>query len=270
VQPPVYLIKDFDNTVIFPSENSNPASLNPSGSYEVQGSDKPSTSPAMLIFTIWVIRTAAKLVKHQVGFDVVLLDCRLFPLIECETTSNPDFWKSTHKIVVAPRSTYEKLVGVSVGEELSQVEDDDAVIEQPRKKRKTSEDGTTLKLQSIDEKLDQIDKKLSFIEEIRKLFECMICQSSAKSPVVAVYCQNLVGCRECVQRWRHTNTCCPLCSVTGRMAESFCLQGFDDLLGVSNHSATSSLSPVIDVEATSEDLANEFEEMPPFQAPRAS
>ena len=68
------------------------------------------------------IATAVELVKRQVGFYVVLLDCKLFPLIESESTSFPDFWKSTCKIIAASRSTYEKLVGVSAGEELSQMD----------------------------------------------------------------------------------------------------------------------------------------------------
>ena len=68
------------------------------------------------------IATAVELVKHQVGFDVVLLDCKLFPLIENEAMSCPDFWKSTRKIIAASRSMYEKLVGVSAGEELSQMD----------------------------------------------------------------------------------------------------------------------------------------------------
>ena len=68
-----------------------------------------------------------------------------------------------------------------------------------------------------------------------------------------------------------SNTRCPLCSVTGRMTESFYLKGFDDLLGVSDcHTVPATSSPVIDLEAASDDSANEFEEMPAFQVSRAS
>ena len=152
------------------------------------------------------------------------------------------------------------------------MDNDVTILEQPPKRRKTTCEGdTSLRLLSIDNKLDEIDKKLSFIEELRKAFQYIICQSSAKSPMVAVCCQRVIGCKECVQRWCLTNTRCPLCSVTGRMTESFCLKGFDDLLGVNDRYTVPATSPtVIDVEATSDDSANEFEEMPAFQVPRAS
>lgn len=182
-----------------------------------------------------------------------------------------DFFKSTRKIIAASRSTYEKLVGVSAGEELSQMDNEVTILEQPQKRRKTTCEGdTSLKVLSIDNKLDEIDKKLSFIEELRKAFECIICQSSAKPPMVTVCCQSVIGCKECVERWCLTNTHCPLCSVTGRMTESFCLKGFHDLLGVSDrHTVPATSSPVTDLEAASDDSANEFEEMPAFQVPCA-
>lgn len=49
LRPPVYLIKEFDNNVIFPSENTgkfNPASLSAGSTYEVQGCETNSTPPA--------------------------------------------------------------------------------------------------------------------------------------------------------------------------------------------------------------------------------
>ena len=40
LQPPIYLVKEFDNCMMFPSEGSgkfNPASLSPGSTYKVQG-----------------------------------------------------------------------------------------------------------------------------------------------------------------------------------------------------------------------------------------
>lgn len=76
----------------------------------------------------------AEMVKRQVGFDVVLLDSKLYPLISSDATSGIDFWKSTRKIIAASRSVYEKLGGVSVGAEVSQLDDDVVVIEPPPSK----------------------------------------------------------------------------------------------------------------------------------------
>ena len=57
------------------------------------------------------VDTAAEMVKRQVGFEVVLLDSKLFPVIPNDSTSGPDFWKSTWKIIAASRLMYEKLTG---------------------------------------------------------------------------------------------------------------------------------------------------------------
>ena len=235
LQPPIYLIKEFDNSVLFPSEASGkfvPTSLSSGSLYEVQGAEptpdnssvpnflsrvqspygaypypppthpshtpsnplphpprskqrvikktillanlsardphKPSTSRAnRLVHTIVTqiiisldpsecnVTKAAENVRKQVGFDPVLLDCKLFPLIDNETTSGPEFWRSTRKIIAVSRTSYEKLAGVAAGEELSLVDDDVVITEPPCKKVKES------KQCDVSECVEVVNKKRS-------------------------------------------------------------------------------------------------------------
>ena len=144
-------------------------------------SNKPSLSRASRLFhtvitTVVVsldstlgectVTAAAQKVPHQVGLEVVLLESKLYPLVSNEATSGLDFWKSTCKIIAVPRSSYEKLVENVPGEELSQIEEDEAISEQPSKKRKgaTNCDIAT-KVDALSDKLDKVMDKGDKIEE---------------------------------------------------------------------------------------------------------
>ena len=50
------------------------------------------------------VTAVADLVRKQVGFEVVLLDSKLFPIFENEASSSFDFWKSTRKIIAASKA----------------------------------------------------------------------------------------------------------------------------------------------------------------------
>ena len=144
----------------------------------------------------------AEKVKAQVGFDTILLDSKLYPVIDNDATSGIEFWKSTRKIMAASRSLYERLGGVPSSEEFfNQVDDAEVEILEPsNKKRKTanSEDSTVAidKLASMDTKLDEVVTRLDeviarvgFLDDIRKVFECVICRCPVKNPVVAKCCE---------------------------------------------------------------------------------
>ena len=317
LQPPIYLIKEFENSVLFPSESSgkfNPSSLSSGSLYEVQGTEqvqdnsslslfsarpqstygtypyppptqppyqpsnppphpplrskrktikktilianlsprdpnKPSSSRAnRLVHTIVTqiiisleagecnVTRAAENVRKQIGFDVVLLDCKLFPLIDNDTTSGQEFWRSTRKIIAVSRVSYEKIAGVAPGEELSQVDDDVVITEPPPKKvKETRECNISDCFEIVNKKLDSLcDKFSSFdgvVNAIKKIFECVICQSVVNSPVISHCCQRIIGCSRCVATWRENSTR-PLCSVSGRMGDTFQLKGFDDLTNI--------------------------------------
>ena len=59
------------------------------------------------------VTAVADLVRKQVGFEVALLDSKLFPIFESEASSSSDFWKSTRKIIAASKALYDKLGGIS-------------------------------------------------------------------------------------------------------------------------------------------------------------
>ena len=56
------------------------------------------------------VTAAAELVKQQFGFDIVLLDSKLFLLRDNSRSSGTDFWKSTRKIIAASKDVYEETV----------------------------------------------------------------------------------------------------------------------------------------------------------------
>ena len=129
----------------------------------------------------------AEKVKDQLGFEVVHLDSKLFPITENESTCGSEFWRSTQKVIAANCVSYEKLVGVTVGEELNQLdEDDDVTTEPPSKRVKNANnyyEDVSEKVDEVIKKLDVIDRKLSVFDELKKTFECVICCSVVKSVI---------------------------------------------------------------------------------------
>jgi len=215
------------------------------------------------------VSKVAELVKRQVGFEVVLLDSKLFPVIDNESTSGPEFWRSTRKIIAVSRATYEKLTGMSAGNELIQI-DEDVDIEPPHKKAKLLGTDVISRFDIVDKKLDVIDKKLSFLENMKKVFECVICRSTVCCPVVSTCCQRIIGCKRCVSTWRTTNLRCPLCSVSGS-TDAIELKGMDDVIAIfrAGEEATE-LNQPIDVDANASDnSSDEFADLPPFRVSRA-
>ena len=56
------------------------------------------------------VRGVCEKVKKQVGFDV---DSKCYPILTNDDTSSAEYWKSTRKVIAAPKQTHEKLGGVS-------------------------------------------------------------------------------------------------------------------------------------------------------------
>ena len=171
--------------------------------------------------------TVSGLVRAQLGFEVILLDCKLYPIADTEATSGLDYWKSTCKNIAASRSLYEHLGGVPPGAALTVQEDDDIVIFEPsaKKAKKNNDCSLKISLEDIHKKLDSIDSKVSFSTNLRKALECIICRSTVKMPVVSPCCQRIIGCKWCVERWASTKSSCPLCSARGRLSQTIQLKG---------------------------------------------
>ena len=69
-------------------------------------------------------RNVAELVRHQVGFEVVLLDSKCFPVLDSETMAGIDFWKSNLKILAASQALYKELTGSSTSVKMANDEVD--------------------------------------------------------------------------------------------------------------------------------------------------
>ena len=46
-----------------------------------------------------------RMVSSNVGYDVILLDSKCYPLLDNSVTTSIDFWKSTRKILAASKSS---------------------------------------------------------------------------------------------------------------------------------------------------------------------
>jgi hypothetical protein len=126
------------------------------------------------------VPAVSEFVRSQLGFEVVLLDCKLYPIANTEATSGKEYWKSTRKIIAASRSLYERLGGVPPDAALAMREGDDIVLVGPSaKKAKKNDDNFPEKtsLEDIHKKLDSIGSKVSFNDNLRKTFECVIIMS---------------------------------------------------------------------------------------------
>lgn len=66
----------------------------------------------------------AELVKQQVGYDVILLNSKCFPVLDNDISRSSEFWKSTRKIMAASKSLHVKLKGSSADPEHGKVKVD--------------------------------------------------------------------------------------------------------------------------------------------------
>ena len=80
------------------------------------------------------VRSVSDLMAKQVGFPVILLDSKCYPLSSNGGTSGTDFWKSSRRILAASMSLYEQLRGHDPG-----VEHAEAELRQPSSKKPRKE-----------------------------------------------------------------------------------------------------------------------------------
>ena len=209
------------------------------------------------------VSRATECVQKQIGLEVVLLDSKLFPIMDNNSTSEAAFWCSTRKIIAVSRASYEKLSGNAVGEELGQVKDD---VQPPSKRSKTCD--FTENFEMLNKKLESIKEKLSFAGNFamvaKKIFECVICKWVVNSPIVSKRCQRIIGCRACVSTWCSTSSCCPLCSVSGRMDDVLKLKGLDDVISFLRVGDSENESTMIAVDTGESTSDDNFEDLPNF------
>ena len=122
----------------------------------------------------------------QVGFAVILLDSKCYPLPSSPVTSGFDFWKGSRKILAASKSLYTQL-------------SDDDITDTPQPKKHKQGEALIL------EKLEILENRVSTPVEVRKALQCTVCQGVASPPVVYSCCQRVVACTECNRTWRRAN-----------------------------------------------------------------
>ena len=183
------------------------------------------------------------LLSKQVGFSVILLDCKCYPLPSTPATCGLDFWKGTRKVLAASKSLF------------SQLSDDD--IPQPKKQKQ----GEALILK----KLEVLENRISVPVEVRKALQCTICHVVASPPIVYSCCQRVVACTDCNTTWRRERDRCPLCNTAlSASTHYFELKGFDDvtrLIGEGSVACSKNRTH----ETADTDSSDEFETMRTFR-----
>ena len=140
----------------------------------------------------------AELVSQQVGFEVVLLDSKCLPVIESDTTTGADYWKSNHKILAASNSLYKRLIGSSskrANDDVDLTNSDQDIGSHPKSKCCCVSDN---RLDKILEVVERIQEKNDFVEKISGLFECIIVKDVTRRPQFSPCCNRAVGCQACL------------------------------------------------------------------------
>lgn len=159
------------------------------------------------------ISVVGGLIQQQVGFEVILLDSKCFPVLDSATTSSDEFWRCNRKILAASKSLYTKMIGSSANPERAREEE--TLETPPAKKQRLHSDSIetfTDKLDSILAKVGRLEQHSRLADELAKLLECVICKEVSQRPVYTPCCQRLVGCKGCIEHWLEDHGTCPHCS----------------------------------------------------------
>ena len=158
----------------------------------------------------------SQLVSQQLGFQAILLDCKCYPLVCNESTSGIDFWNSTQKILAASKDLYGKVTGLDpensvIGQALELTGEGPSPIK--RRIEVPRPDASPMDMKLVLEKLSNIEKKITFLDELSHGLNCVICKWVAQKLVVSPCCQRVIGCEVCVNSWISINSRCPLCGL---------------------------------------------------------
>ena len=111
-------------------------------------------------------------VTKSVGFEVILLDSKCFPLPDTETTSVLAFWKSSRKILAASKALYHKLSGSST--DVKHAVSQDKCIDLTESEEETSTCSKRICLEEMMKKVDKLEAKFEFSKKLLKVFECYL------------------------------------------------------------------------------------------------
>lgn len=206
----------------------------------------------------------SNLLAKNLGFEVIMLDNKCYPLLHNEATTTLEFWKSTRKILAASKTSYERLTGKPFNATIDLTKNDDP----PRPvKRKYGNDvneklNTIIAAQSLQSlQFNKFEKAFNFINTCAKIFDCVVCISTCRKPIVADCCQRVVGCEACVQQWGENNNTCPHCS--SELLHPMSLKGIDELLLIASMLEGESTPPAqVQARELDEDSDSDFEPPP--------
>ena len=139
-------------------------------------------------------------VQQQIGFDVVLLDNKCFPIMENDSTSVIDFWKSNRKVLAASKDLYIKLTGSSADPKHARKEIDLTNIDENAPKRRCCSPDSS-KLDNIIEGIECLKKGNEILKVVSNVFECIICKDVMQHPQYAPCCHRVIGCQSCIDIW---------------------------------------------------------------------
>ena len=184
----------------------------------------------------------AESVRQQVGFEVVLLDSKCFPILETDSTTTTEFWKSNRKVLAASKSLYSKLMGSCAHPRHAANDDLHSDDEVPRPKRCCLSENT--KIDKILRCVENMKMKTDLSDSISGIFECVICKDIMQRPQFTPCCNRIVGCQQCINRWFEERDVCPHCSTATSITDYASVCGMDELLialrAISNRDSTSS------------------------------
>ena len=194
------------------------------------------------------LAVVAEAVHQQVGFDVVLLDSKAYPILEGDSTNSMEFWKSNRKVLAASKTLYTKLTGTSTNHKRAITEIDLTSSDDDTHQSKRSCLSSDDKLDRILEGVETLRKQSTFFAKLSAAFECVICKDVMHKPQFSPCCKHVVGCEQCVSRWFYDHETCPHCSISVAAVNYSEMKGVDDLLShvrtLHGDSASVSANPV--------------------------
>ena len=84
------------------------------------------------------------------------------------------------------------------------------------------------KIEDISKQVSGLAESITFMQNMQRSLECVVCKGLVKSPIVSKCCGRVIGCKRCVRRWLDVHATCPHCSSV--IEENFPLKGFDDVI----------------------------------------
>ncbi len=70
--------------------------------------------------------------------------------------------------------------------------------------------------------------KMNLSSMAMPFFECKICRDVPVEPLFVTCCQQVLGCKNCIENWINTRHSCPLCR--SEAPQMFKINGYDQLL----------------------------------------